>query len=79
MATHRYWCGECSFKTPWRSEPEGQHQQIEHYALKHPGVPPGGQVEARRRGSVRAHGRLLLAATAAVALALLAAMAACRY
>lgn len=76
MATHRYWCGECSFKTPWRRDPEGLRQQIGHYALKHPGVPPGGQVESRGRCSVRARGYLLVAA---VALVLLAAMAVCRY
>ncbi|MFE0777366.1 hypothetical protein [Streptomyces sp. NPDC058861] len=76
MATHRYWCGECSFKTPWRRGPEGLHRQIEHYAAKHPGLPPGGQVETRGRSSARRYGRLLLAA---VALVLLAAVAVCRY
>ncbi|MEU2630093.1 hypothetical protein [Kitasatospora sp. NPDC007106] len=71
---HRYWCGECSFKTPWLSTAEGERQQIAHYAAKHPGTPPGGQVEHRRGGSRAGRGYLRLAA---VALVLLAVVAAC--
>ncbi|MER5863276.1 hypothetical protein [Kitasatospora sp. NPDC002040] len=71
---NRYWCGECSFKTPWLGESEGLRRQIEHYADRHPGTPPGGQVETRRRGSAVAHGCLRLTA---VALTLLVVVAAC--
>ncbi|MFJ2937961.1 hypothetical protein ACIO8G_35015 [Streptomyces sp. NPDC087219] len=71
---NRYWCGECSFKTPWRGEPEGLRLQIKHYAEKHPGTPPGGQVETRRRSSGKRNGYLLLAA---VVLVLLTVVAAC--
>ncbi|WP_327169358.1 hypothetical protein [Streptomyces subrutilus] len=73
---NRCWCGECSFKTPWLGEPEGLRRQIEHYARRHPGTPPGGQVETRRRGAGAGHGCLGLAA---VALVLLAVVAACRH
>lgn len=72
---NRYWCGECSFKTPWLGESEGLRRQIEHYAGRHPGTPPGGQVETRRRDPGTGHGCLRLAA---VALVLLAIVAACR-
>ncbi|MEU8893515.1 hypothetical protein [Streptomyces sp. NPDC048442] len=72
---NRYWCGECTFKTPWLAEPEGLRRQTEHYAAKHPGTPPGGQVEIRRRNLARVHRPLLLVA---VLLALLAAVATCR-
>ncbi|MFD3517615.1 hypothetical protein [Streptomyces sp. NPDC058657] len=73
---NRYWCGECTFKTPWLAESEGLRRQIEHYAAKHPGTPPGGQVEIRRGNLPRVHGRLLLVA---VLLALLAVVATCRH
>ncbi|MEU0936759.1 hypothetical protein [Embleya sp. NPDC005971] len=43
---YRYWCGECGFKTSWLTESQGAQQQIEHYAHRHPGIVPGGQVEA---------------------------------
>ncbi|GCE01002.1 hypothetical protein [Embleya hyalina] len=43
---YRYWCGECGFKTPWLTESEGRERQIEHYTRRHPGIPPGGQVES---------------------------------
>ncbi|AEW99584.1 hypothetical protein [Streptantibioticus cattleyicolor] len=46
---YRYWCGECGYKTPWVTESEGVELQIEHYAKRHPGIPPGGHVEADRR------------------------------
>ncbi|MDH6579162.1 hypothetical protein [Kitasatospora sp. MAP5-34] len=59
---YRYWCGECSFKTPWLSEAQGGQQQIEHYARKHPGIPPGGHVEVTRRNPNGGHGCLQLAA-----------------
>ncbi|MFD9129537.1 hypothetical protein [Kitasatospora sp. NPDC059571] len=71
---HRYWCSECSFRTPWLSTAEGERQPIAHYAAKHAGTPPGGQVERRRAGSFGGHGCLRLAA---VALVLLAVVAAC--
>ncbi|MFD7027556.1 hypothetical protein ACFWAR_05935 [Streptomyces sp. NPDC059917] len=45
----RYWCAECGFKTPWLDGTEGPARQIEHYARKHPGTAPGGQVETRGR------------------------------
>ncbi|MFJ7203636.1 hypothetical protein ACIQWR_08890 [Streptomyces sp. NPDC098789] len=45
----RYWCAECGFKTPWLDGAEGPGRQIEHYARKHPGTSPGGQVETRGR------------------------------
>ncbi|MFF2042725.1 hypothetical protein ACFVVX_20065 [Kitasatospora sp. NPDC058170] len=44
----RYWCGECGFRTSWLGRSEGERQQIEHYARRHPGTPPGGHVEAGR-------------------------------
>ncbi|MFF9345795.1 hypothetical protein [Streptomyces sp. NPDC014734] len=46
---YRYWCGECGFKTPWLSESEGEQRQLDHYAQRHPGIPPGGHVEANRK------------------------------
>ncbi|MFI9275613.1 hypothetical protein ACIGXM_33640 [Kitasatospora sp. NPDC052896] len=55
---HRYWCGECGFKTPWLSRTQGEHQQIAHYAKRHPGVPPGGHVEFRRGNPDRRRGCL---------------------
>ncbi|MFF0746952.1 hypothetical protein ACFYVL_41865 [Streptomyces sp. NPDC004111] len=66
---NRYWCGECTFKTPWLTEPEAVRRQIEHYAGKHPGTPPGGQVETRRRDPGRLRGRVLLAVVVLVLLA----------
>lgn len=59
---NRFWCGECTFKTPWTDDSEGLRRQIEHYAHKHPGTAPAGQVETRRRGPGTRHGCLLLAA-----------------
>ncbi|WP_411108870.1 hypothetical protein [Streptomyces sp. c-19] len=73
---NRYWCGECSFKTPWRAETEGLRRQLEHYADKHPGTPPGGQIETRRKYPNRGYGCLFLAA---VALVLLTAVASCQH
>ncbi|GGP59621.1 hypothetical protein [Streptomyces sindenensis] len=73
---YRYWCGDCSFKTPWLEESEGLRQQIEHYAARHPGTPPGGQIESRRGDSGGARACLQLAA---IALVLLAILAACRH
>jgi hypothetical protein len=46
---YRYWCGECGYRTSWGSESLGAEQQSEHYARRHPGVPPGGQVEVNRK------------------------------
>ncbi|MET9700897.1 hypothetical protein ABZY31_28835 [Streptomyces sp. NPDC006529] len=71
---NRFWCGECTFKTPWVDEPEGLRRQIEHYARKHPGTTPGGQVETRRGGrpGPRTAG-LLLAGGVLVAAAVVAA------
>ncbi|MFJ9953483.1 hypothetical protein [Kitasatospora sp. NPDC091207] len=45
---YRYWCGECSYRTPWLGESDGERQQIAHYAKRHPGTPPGGHVEVAR-------------------------------
>ncbi|MFF8280866.1 hypothetical protein ACF05T_33195 [Streptomyces lateritius] len=69
---NRYWCGECSFKTPWLGESEGLRRQIEHYARRHPGTVPGGHVETRKRRPGRGHGCLQLAAIALVLLAVVA-------
>ncbi|MFF3215389.1 hypothetical protein ACFYYB_32710 [Streptomyces sp. NPDC002886] len=63
---NRYWCAECSFKTPWLEKSEGLRRQIEHYARKHPGTSPGGQVETRRLGPRARNGGLLLAAAALI-------------
>jgi hypothetical protein len=46
---YRYWCGECDYRTPWLSESNGAGQQEEHYARRHPGIVPGGQVESERK------------------------------
>ncbi|GAA2228353.1 hypothetical protein [Kitasatospora sp. NPDC001175] len=72
---YRYWCGECSFKTPWLTESQGEQQQIEHYAKRHPGVPPGGHVEVDRRNPVGGRGCLQMVA---IALLLLILAASCR-
>ncbi|MFD3698041.1 hypothetical protein ACFWUZ_18135 [Streptomyces sp. NPDC058646] len=66
--TNRFWCGECNFKTPWGDHSEGLRRQIEHYARKHPGTSPAGQVETRRRGPGTRSGCLLLAAGALILL-----------
>ncbi|MBB5868535.1 hypothetical protein F4553_001914 [Allocatelliglobosispora scoriae] len=42
---YRYRCGECEFKTAWLTEFQGAQHQLYHYAQRHPGIPPGGQVE----------------------------------
>ncbi|MEV0537099.1 hypothetical protein [Kitasatospora sp. NPDC050463] len=70
---YRYWCGECGFRTAWLSGSEGDRQQIEHYAKRHPGTPPGGHVEVGRIPD-GCCGCLLVAA---IALLLLVAAAAC--
>ncbi|MFJ8622370.1 hypothetical protein ACIRD3_05935 [Kitasatospora sp. NPDC093550] len=46
---YRYWCGECGYKTLWLTESDGAKRQIEHYERRHPGIPPGGQVEVNGR------------------------------
>jgi hypothetical protein len=46
---YRFWCGECGFKTPWLSESQGAERQLSHYEKQHPGIPPGGHVEANRK------------------------------
>ncbi|MCX5129327.1 hypothetical protein ABT024_30285 [Streptomyces sp. NPDC002812] len=43
--TYRFWCGECGFKTPWGTESEAERGHTDHYATRHPGLRPGGQVE----------------------------------
>jgi hypothetical protein len=48
---YRYWCGECSFKTTWLPQSEGERRQVEHYAARHPGIPPAGQVEINRKSA----------------------------
>ncbi|MGW2180875.1 hypothetical protein ACWCXX_22840 [Streptomyces sp. NPDC001732] len=47
--SYRFWCGECGFKTPWLSESQGEKRQLEHYEKQHPGILPGGHVEANRK------------------------------
>lgn len=69
---YRYWCGECGFKTPWLSQAQGEQQQIEHYARRHPGIPPGGHVEANRRRPNGGHGCLPLMVIAVLLLILAA-------
>lgn len=46
---YRYWCGECSFKTSWGTESQGEEEQLRHYDSRHPGVPVGGQVETNSK------------------------------
>ncbi|MEY9878266.1 hypothetical protein ABH931_007793 [Streptacidiphilus sp. MAP12-33] len=46
---YRYWCGECGFRTPWLSRSQGERKQLDHYAARHPGIEPGGHVEANRK------------------------------
>ncbi|MDH6128236.1 hypothetical protein [Kitasatospora sp. GP82] len=70
---YRYWCGECGFKTPWLSRPQGEQQQIHHYAKRHPGIPPGGHVEINRRKPDRRPGCLHLTTLALLLLILAAA------
>ncbi|MFJ6698030.1 hypothetical protein ACIQM4_18445 [Streptomyces sp. NPDC091272] len=65
---NRYWCSECTFRTPWLAGPEGRRRQIEHYARKHPGTQPGGQVETRRRCAGGDRGRRHLCAVVVLAL-----------
>lgn len=48
-ANYRYWCGECSYRTPWLPESRGAAQQARHYAQRHGSVPPGGRVEVRAK------------------------------
>jgi hypothetical protein len=69
---YRYWCGECSFKTPWLSESQGEQRQIEHYAKQHPGIPPGGHVEVNRRNPDGGLGCLQLIVVTVVLLVLAA-------
>ncbi|GAA2752713.1 hypothetical protein [Kitasatospora cinereorecta] len=72
---HRYWCGECSHRTPWLTEFAAAQRQIEHYAAEHPGIPPGGHVEVDRGGPDRGFGCLHLLG---IAILLLVLAAACR-
>ncbi len=46
---YRYSCGECGFKTSWGTESQGERQQIDHYAARHPALAPGGSVEVNRK------------------------------
>ncbi|MGW7458118.1 hypothetical protein [Streptomyces sp. NPDC054797] len=69
---NRFWCGECTFKTPWVDRSEGLRRQMEHYARTHPGVYPAGQIETRRRGPGAHKGCLLLTAGALILLTLVA-------
>ncbi|MEU9233907.1 hypothetical protein [Streptomyces subrutilus] len=70
---NRFWCGECGFKTPWVDPSEGRRRQVEHYARRHPGTTPAGQIETRRRGPGTRHGWLLLTAGALILLTVVAA------
>ncbi|MEU9759551.1 hypothetical protein [Streptomyces sp. NPDC047985] len=57
---YRFWCGECGFKTSWLSESEGARRQMDHYTKQHPGIPPGGHVEANRKNPESGNGCLQL-------------------
>lgn len=46
---YRYRCGECGFKTSWGTESQGERAQITHYTDRHPGLCPGGTVEANTK------------------------------
>jgi hypothetical protein len=46
---YRYRCGECGFKTSWGTESQGEREQIAHYTHRHPGLLPGGTVEANTK------------------------------
>ncbi|GJF35152.1 hypothetical protein KNE206_78520 [Kitasatospora sp. NE20-6] len=46
---YRYRCGECGFKTSWGTESQGEQEQITHYTHRHPGLRPGGTVEANTK------------------------------
>ncbi|AUG75044.1 hypothetical protein CFP65_0058 [Kitasatospora sp. MMS16-BH015] len=70
---YRYWCGECGFKTPWLTEPQGRQAQIDHYTRNHPDTPPGGDVERGHRPSTAAAFTCAGLIGAAVLLVLLAA------
>ncbi|GAA3386294.1 MULTISPECIES: hypothetical protein [Streptomyces] len=73
---NRFWCGECTFKTPWVDRSEGVRRQMEHYGRKHPGMHPVGQVETRRRGPSTHKVCLLLTAGALI---LLTVVTTCRH
>lgn len=73
---YRYWCGECSFKTPWLSESQGEQQQEEHYARRHRGTPPGGHVEVNRKSP---GGGLGCAQALGIVVLLLVLAASCRH
>ncbi|MEU6279937.1 hypothetical protein [Streptomyces sp. NPDC047028] len=70
---YRYWCGECGFRTAWLTQADGERQQIEHYAGKHPGTPPGGHVESARRNPDGGPGCLHLLAVVVLLLLIAAA------
>ncbi|MEU4847194.1 hypothetical protein [Streptomyces gilvosporeus] len=42
MATFRNACGECRYTTPWLTESEAERRIVDHYARRHPHLPPGG-------------------------------------
>ncbi|MQS16881.1 hypothetical protein F7Q99_33015 [Streptomyces kaniharaensis] len=71
---YRYWCGECGYRTPWLGESRAQELQIEHYAKRHPDVPPGGSVETNRKKPGEGPGCL---ATLGVVILLLVLAASC--
>ncbi|MDQ7803019.1 hypothetical protein Q5425_04715 [Amycolatopsis sp. A133] len=48
-ANYRYWCGECSYRTPWLTESGGAATQARHYAQRHARTMPGGRVEVRAK------------------------------
>lgn len=61
---YRYRCGECGFKTSWGTESQGEQQQIDHYASRHPTIAPGGSVEANRKNPSGSSGCLVFIAIA---------------
>lgn len=42
MAKFRNSCGECRYTTPWLPESEAEQRIVDHYAQRHPDLPPGG-------------------------------------
>ncbi len=44
---YRYWCGECSHRTPWATESEGAELHQQHYIRNHPRVDTRGRVEVK--------------------------------
>ncbi|KIZ14842.1 hypothetical protein [Streptomyces natalensis] len=50
MATFRNACGECGYTTPWLAESEAERRLVDHYARRHPHLPPGGAQQIKGGG-----------------------------